>query len=106
MQTQPVVAVTPSGADRVRFFQNGVAHSALSQHRGNGEPGWPSSHDDGLGGHPCTLPVESALAAVCGLGSMGSNDAFTAKSSPAGSYRTSECSGGSADESTEQTNSE
>src|SRR5215207_1867554 len=104
MQTQPVVAVTPSGPHKVRFFQNRVAGSVLSQHRGNGEPGWPSSHDDGLGGHPRTLPVESALAAVCGSGSTGSNDAFTAKSSPTGSYRTSECSGGSADESTGQTN--
>jgi hypothetical protein len=62
----------------------------LSQHRGNGEPGWPSSHDDGLGGHPRTLPVESALAAVCGWDSMGSNEAFYSEVVAAGRYRTSD----------------
>jgi hypothetical protein len=54
MQPQTVVAVTPSGTDTGRSFQNGVGHATLTQHRGDRETRWAGSHDDGLGGHART----------------------------------------------------
>ena len=54
MQLQTVVAVTPSSTYAVRFFQNGIGHPTLTQHRGDRETRWAGSNDDGLGDHART----------------------------------------------------